>query len=180
MVGVVALGVIVSWQMSGSSDPVPKRWSQVHEAKPTDLYNALVNPCPSTNQEASLSQSSSGPIPPPPDNWNEPHVAVYSVAATPRPLPTLRDLGDRGQAQAIDFLEKDAAQKNKSWTKSRKALSNLGAARPGENDPFQFDRVLVATVTKGAGWDPGDRMMWTRVFVQPINFESHSKTISLG
>jgi hypothetical protein len=83
----------------------------------------------------------------------------------------LRDLGDRGQAQAIGFLEKTSA---KSWTQLRDAMSATGAAGPGEKDPFQFDRVLVM----GAGWDPGDRMMWTRVFVKPINFSFAGYTVA--
>jgi hypothetical protein len=50
--------------------------------------------------------------------------------------------------------------------------------RLGEGDPFKFDRVLVATVTKGVNWDPGDRMMWTRVFVEPINFTFTGYTVA--
>jgi hypothetical protein len=48
----------------------------------------------------------------------------------------------------------------------------------GNRDPFRFDRVLVATVTKGATWDPGDRMVWSRVFVQPINFSFAGYTVA--
>jgi hypothetical protein len=108
-------------------------------------------------------------------DWNKPHVAVYTVAAKTPALPTLRDLGDRGQARAISLLEKTSPN---SWTQLRDALSETGAASPGEKDPFQFDRVLVTTVTKGAQWDPGDRMVWTRVFVQPINFSYASYTVA--
>jgi hypothetical protein len=43
--------------------------------------------------------------------------------------------------------------------------------RDGERDPFRFDRVLVANVAEGVCREPGDRMVWTRVLVEPINFE---------
>jgi hypothetical protein len=38
--------------------------------------------------------------------------------------------------------------------------------------------VLVATVTRGTDWNPGDRMAWTRVFVQPINFSFAGYTVA--
>jgi hypothetical protein len=103
-------------------------------------------------------------------NWNCPHVAVYSGPAPPRALTTLQDLGDRGQAEAFRFLEQSGAMKGKSLTDLRDALNDSGTAASGEKDPFRFERILVATVAKGTSWDPGDRMTWTRVFVQPINF----------
>jgi hypothetical protein len=81
--------------------------------------------------------------------------------------PTLRDLGDQGQAQAISFLEKDASSKANAWT----ALQNALDPRSGERDPFRFDRILIATVTKGTRWKPGDRIVWTRIIVEPINFQ---------
>jgi hypothetical protein len=82
----------------------------------------------------------------------------------------LRDLGDRGQEEAIRFLEKSAALKSQSWIDLQDALNYSATSDTGEKDPFRFDRVLVATVAKGLEWNPGDRMMWTRIFVQPINF----------
>jgi hypothetical protein len=85
-------------------------------------------------------------------------------------LPTLRDLGDRGQEEAIRFLENNAALKSKAWIDLQDALNYSATSDAGEKDPFRFDRVLVATVAKGLDWNPGDRMMWTRIFIQPINF----------
>ena len=48
----------------------------------------------------------------------------------------------------------------------------------GDKDPFQFQRTLVATVTKGTDWSPGDRMEWTRVFALPINFVFAGYTVA--
>ena len=161
--------------MPGSGDQAPKRWSTVNQQPPSDLYNNLVNPPPC---DPASPECSDRPLPKRHHDWREPHVAIYSVAATPHPLPTLRDLGDRGQAKAIDFLEKNAALQGKSWAELRDALSNSGKAAPGERDPFRFDRLLVATVAKGASWEAGDRMIWTRVFVQPINFSFAGYTVA--
>jgi hypothetical protein len=171
LIALVLLGALVIWRIAGGGDAGAKRWKTVNEERRSTLYNALVDP-------SSAAPEPDGALPLALHNWNQPHIAVYSVAATPHPLPTLRDLGDRGQAQAIDFLEKNAALKGKSWAELRNALSDSGAAGLGEKDPFQFDRVLVATVTKGASWDPGDRVMWTRVFVQPINFKFAGYTVA--
>ena len=60
--------------------------------------------------------------------------------------------------------------KAKAWIDLQDALNYPATSDSGERDPFRFDRVLVATVAKGLEWNPGDRMMWTRIFVQPINF----------
>ena len=175
--GALVLGTFLSWVESGGSTQVPKRWKSITAEKQSDLYTALVNPSATACDPASL-QCSDKPMPPPLQDWSKPHVAVYSVAGSRHPLPTLRDLGDRGQAKAIELLAKSQAAEGKSWTRLRDALSDSGATGPGEKDPFQFDRVLVATVAKGASWDPGDRMMWTRVFVQPINFSFAGYTVA--
>jgi hypothetical protein len=113
-------------------------------------------------------------------DWRRPHVAIYSVAAVkpPHPHPTLRDLAERGQARAIDFLVRDSMSKPHVWPELLDALNDAGEPGLGEQDPFKFDRVLVATVAKGTNWDPGDRMMWTRVFVQPINFTFAGYTVA--
>jgi hypothetical protein len=173
----VTLSVLISFALllllwiSGSGDHVSKRWKTVNQETETKLYGELVHRFASERDDK--------PLPPPPHrDWSQAHVAVYSVAATPHPLPTLRDLDDRGQAAAIEFLERTPALEGKSWTQLRDILSDSGAADPGEKDPFQFNRLLVATVAKGASWDPGDRMMWSRVFVQPINFSFAGYTVA--
>lgn len=172
---VAVLGAFALSRVSSGGDPTPKRWNTVNEKAPSGLYSTLVNP-PSCDPASA--ECRDGPLPSRHHDWQQPHVAVYSVAATPHALPTLRDLGDRGQARAIDLLEKNGVMGGKSWTELRGALSDSGAAAPGENDPFRFDRLLVATVAKGASWEPGDRMMWTRVFVQPINFSFAGYTVA--
>jgi hypothetical protein len=136
---IAVLGAFPLWRMSGNSDQAPRRWKSVNQEASSKLYNSLINPV--ACDPASPSCNADGPLQARHHDWNKPHAAVYSVAATPHPLPTLRD-----------------------------ALSAKRTAGPGETDPFRFDLVLVTTVAKGASWDPGDRMMWTRVFVRPINF----------
>ena len=108
------------------------------------------------------------PIKPRPTDWLRHHVAVYSTPAPLNQTTSLRDLGDNGQAEAIRFLEKDSGPKGGAWTALRAALQSN--PRAGERDPFRFDRILIANVAKGINWKPGDRMMWTRVLIEPINF----------
>jgi hypothetical protein len=108
---VAALGAFVLSRMSGSSDQAPKRWSSVKDDPTLRLSRKpAAPPC----DLASPPCSADGPLSARHHDWNKPHVAVYSVAATPRPLPTLRDLGDRGQAQAIALLGKTLALEGKS------------------------------------------------------------------
>ncbi len=166
----------VTWWMSASGDPLPKRWKPPNllwgfeRESETPLFAKLVNPSPSSACNGASVQDEDAPIPPRRHNWDCPHVAVYSVAAPPHALTTLRDLGEQAQAEAVRLLEKSGGESGKALIDLRDALNDSGAAASGEKDPFRFDRVLVATVAKGANWEPGDRMMWTRVFVQPINF----------
>jgi hypothetical protein len=85
-----------------------------------------------------------------------------------------------------NLLEKPPADepiqpKPVNWTNPHVAVYSVSTATsgaPGNRDPFRFDRVLVATVTKGADWYPGDRMVWTRIFVQPINFAFAGYTVA--
>ena len=175
---VLVFAWFVGWWSSGS-DPLPKRWKpplsvagyelKAYESEtPSNLYAALVNPHNLPECGKATPRPTASSISPQPHNWNCPHVSVYSVAAQLPPLTSLRDLTDRGQAEAIRFLEKTGAADGKTFGDIRAALN--GSSPSGEKDPFRFDRVLVATVAKGASWKPSDRMMWTRIFVQPINF----------
>ena len=117
-----------------------------------------------------------------PSDWLEPRVAVYSVPAVSTRRPTLRDLAESGQAHAIDTLAQahaldsvaTAPRRNPKaepdlWSELQTAMSDASELS-GEKNPFQFERILVATVTKGMDWLSGDRMLWTRVFISPINF----------
>lgn len=165
--------VLIWWSFAGSAEQVARRWKAGGRVTETDTFRQLVKP-PEV-------RSTDGPILWKETDWREPHIAVYSVPAPsppPHQHPTLRDLGENGQAHAIDFLAKDPASEQQSWRQLQSALMDERDFAPGEKDPFRFDRILVATVTKGAQWDPGHRMAWTRVFVQPINFSFAGYTVA--
>jgi hypothetical protein len=153
------VGTVAWWKVR--DDHEGRRWKDLVKAKPNPAFDNLLQ-----------GQTDPGPIPLGPIDWGKPHVAVYSVPGPrpPREHPTLRDLSDSGQAHAIDFLSKNPKSEAKSWAELQSTLTGTSDADAEGHDPFRFDRVLVATVAKGANWDPGDRMVWTRVLVQPINF----------
>jgi hypothetical protein len=153
------VGTAAWWK--GRDDHEARRWKDGGKAVPSTAFNNLLH-----------GQTDPGPIPLKPVDWGKPHVAVYSVPGPrpPREHPTLRDLADSGQTHAIDFLLKNPKSAAKSWAELQSTLTGASDADAEGHDPFRFDRVLVATVAKGANWDPGDRMVWTRVLVQPINF----------
>jgi hypothetical protein len=166
LLAAAALGGTVALYGSGSkADVDAKRWGKLVVVQPTSGFDAMLEP--------KLIEDG---IPPESINWGAPHVAVYSVPtlAPPRPPgPTLRDLAESGQAHAIDFLGQ-----NHVWDDLRKTLINNTDADEGARDPYRFDRVLVSTVTRGTNWEPGDRMIWTRVFIEPINFEFAGFTVA--
>jgi hypothetical protein len=120
------------------------------------------------------------PVATAPINWAMPHVAVYSVPAvkSPRWRPTVRDLTDSGQAHAIELLAKDPAKESAVWSALQASMIDPKEFSAEDKDPLQFERVLVATVTKGTDWLPGDRMQWTRVLVAPINFSFAGYTVA--
>jgi hypothetical protein len=161
--------VFAAWQWHRSGDGLPKRW--IHE---NISYSACFNNLtfhPSRNKDCFREQKDEEtPIPLRRSAWIYPHVAVYSTAAPQHTSPTLRDLHDRGQAEAISFLEKSATPKGGAWDTLQNALDDAKTA-VGERDPFRFGRVLVANVAESVYREPGDRMVWTRVLVEPINFE---------
>jgi len=180
-VGIVALGIW--WLSSGNPDGGTKRWQGGGGATETSSFRDLAKPSgPGLLSPLLINLGLAevpGPIIASPVDWSRPHLAVYSVPAPPsppHPHPTLRDLGDNGQAHAIDFLAKDPKQS--SWRRLEEALTANKEPPPGEKDPFRFDRILVATVTEGTDWNPGDRMVWTRVFVEPINFSFAGYTVA--
>lgn len=87
-------------------------------------------------------------------DYKLPNVAVYSVpAVTPSPPSASSGLG----TGATDSTLSDGIEKK---------------------DPYRVDRILVATVTKGLDALPGDRLVWTRVFVKPINFHFAGFTVA--
>jgi hypothetical protein len=90
---------------------------------------------------------------------------------------TVQNLSDAGQAHAIDFIAKDAGKADVAWRQLSKSLT--GPQGGTENrDPYRVDRILVATVAKGLSAMPADRLLWTRVFVKPINFKFAGYTIA--
>jgi hypothetical protein len=167
VIGMVSGGFI--WWYWGSSDFVAKRWKARDPVIASDDYKLVVRPHPDPKDPSKISR-----------DWTKPQVSVYSVASVkePHPHPTLRDLAERGQARAIDFMAHDSVPKPHAWFELLNALNDGREPGVGENDPFKFDRVLVATVAKGVNWNAGDRMMWTRVFVQPINFNFAGYTVA--
>jgi hypothetical protein len=181
MVAVVGSGFLFFRWWGSGNDPGVKRWTAREPVAVSKSFQYLSRPHPIGHQiikanELLETRNSKNATP----DWRRPHVAVYSVAAlkSPLPHPTLRDLAERGQARAIDFLVRDSTSKPHVWPELLDALNDASEPGLGEQDPFKFDRVLVATVAKGTNWDPGDRMMWTRVFVQPINFTFAGYTVA--
>jgi hypothetical protein len=115
--------------------------------------------------------AASDPTSPDPNHyWAPPDISVYSVPSIPPPQSrlTLKDLGDRAQVRAIDAIEKVSASPTRPGQNLRPALFDTD--EPAAKDPFLFERVLVVSVAKGTAWSSGDRMVWTRVLVHPINF----------
>jgi hypothetical protein len=111
--------------------------------------------------------------------WEKPTVSVYSAPyAAPRAAPvTLKDLSADGQAHAIDFLLKPSMQPEAARQKLMSLLGDDAGARD-RGDPYRADRVLVATVDKGLNALPGDRLLWTRILVEPINFRFAGYTVA--
>jgi hypothetical protein len=158
---VVALAILLVTGLTGRDDHLARRWKNVIDNTDSAQFTSLLN---SPDPESPLTKYRR--------DWGKTQVAVYTVPTT-EPLhsrPTLRDLADIGQAHAIDFLANGSLAAPRSWEDLQKALIDPSEAAPGDRDPFVFDRTLVATVTKGVDWKPGDRMVWSRVLIQPINF----------
>ena len=95
-------------------------------------------------------------------DWTKPQFAAYAA-----PIPRQR-LALADEMRAKDFITQNTTSSSYAWGDSRSSYADSAASI--NKDPFHFDRILVATVTKGTASRPGDRMMWTRTFVQPINF----------
>jgi hypothetical protein len=153
----------------------PRRWKSLVATKESREFTQLA---------AAADIGGTDPAPEPTSaparrDWSQAHVSVYSVPtlAPPRPHPTLRDLADNGQAHAIDFLAKSTDDAAKSWAYLQRALVDASEAEAGK-DPLRFDRVLVATVSKGTSWGPGDRMVWTKILVRPENFRFAGYTVA--
>jgi hypothetical protein len=177
-VAIVAILVLKGMWLLGGGERISQRWGALDAETSSLCYLNLVLLRSTTEGCARPRDKPIVQRFPEERNWNTPHVSVYSVAPVPHSAISLRDLSDRGQEEAIRVLGKLKGEDfPTTMAELQKTLNASEAAEQG-NDPFKFERVLVATVTKGASWDPGDRMMWTRVFVQPINFSFASYTVA--
>ncbi len=158
---IAAAGAGALWRFSGPPS-AQLRWNNADEVKPV--------PDPSYKELVERDAS---------HHWETPTVTVYSAPYTaPHPSPlTLKDLSDNGQAHAIDFVFKGSPGPRTAW---QELMSTIGGSsgEPDRVDPYRADRVLIATVVKGLDTLPGDRLLWTRVFVQPINFEFAGYTVA--
>ena len=168
VLGIIAIIILSAAAGAGAlfgfSGPpsVQLRWKNADEVKPVPdpIYKELVDRDNS-------------------HHWESPTVTVYSAPySAPHPSPlTLKDLSDNGQAHAIDFVFKAPPGPRTAW---QELISTIGGSsgEPDRVDPYRADRVLIATVVKGLDTLPGDRLLWTRVFVQPINFEFAGYTVA--
>ena len=113
------------------------------------------------------------------EKWKTPAITVYSAPyVAPHPAQvTLKDLSDNGQAHAIDVVFKGPVAARTAWQELMNTVSDSAAAA-ARVDPYRVNRVLIATVAKGLDTLPGDRLLWTRVLVQPINFEFAGYTVA--
>src|ERR1700712_753439 len=185
----IAAGVVVTltgamWLLDRSGRRDVLRWSNGGDLQETDDFvNVLHHPQDQGQWQTGLRRTAFGSDTQP--DYALPRFSVYSVPNIhpAHSKPTLRDLGDRAQVRAIDAIENGAIVKERAsgaaarpWEDLRKTLSDED--EPGEKDPYLFERVLVATVAKGVKWPPGDRMVWTRIFVQPINFKFAAYTVA--
>ncbi len=112
--------------------------------------------------------------------WGTPAVSVYSFATVSPNTPdaTVRDLSDRGQAALIRAMTAAGADPNAIRDALLKAPK--AKAEPTEDavtTEGTYKRTLVANVTKG--WDavPGERLVWTWIDVQPVNFVFDGYTV---
>ena len=173
VVGAVALA---AGSANSYLDSSPKRWRRLEKVDLRPCYQNLTSEHPSRG-ECFHYEDEETEIPQRYFDWKLPHVAVYSAPAPSHFAPTLRDLGEFSQAEAIRLLEKDLSVKGGAWATLRDALDQ-SSTEAGKGDPFRFDRVLIANVAKGIDWMPGDRMVWTRILVQPINFSFAGYTVA--
>jgi hypothetical protein len=161
----VVIGAVLGgggyWRYSGPA-PEEQRWTNSDPLTPTEhtLFKALVGNTPHG------------------ETWRKPTVTVYSAPyLAPRPAPiTLRDFSNTAQAHVLDLIAGPAAPKT-AWQDLMKKIGDP-ASEAERTDPYRANRVLIATVLKGMDTLPGDRLLWTRIFVQPINFEFAGYTIA--
>ena len=113
-------------------------------------------------------------------DYREPQVAVYSIAAPPKDPapPSIKDLSGHGQAALIQAMTRPGIG-DKIVQKVFSAPNSVGvtSSLTPKSEPNRFERILVATVTKGLDNRPGDRLMWTWTLIKPVNFSFAGYTI---
>jgi hypothetical protein len=149
----------VDWKYSGPPG-TGLRWSN----------NTEIKPQPSDAYERKVKDTK--------DIWGNSTVSVYSAPYTaPNAAPLmLKDLSPEGQVRAIDLILKQP-KPEAAWQKLMSLLDGDTRAR-NRVDPYRVDRVLIATVAKGLNTLPGDRILWTRVLIAPINFKFAGYTVA--
>lgn len=173
--GVVVTIMAAAIYLPFASDPLELRWAD-GEVRPQDdpHYIGLLGHSNSTIPQRRGSDADSMA---PPD-WKRPTVSVYSTPnLKPEPPPlTLKDLSAEGQAKVIDLLTRNSG-KDEAWLRLSRSLAGATADVP-RKDPYRAERVLIATVAKGLDDEPGNRLLWTRIFIQPINFRFAGYTVA--
>jgi hypothetical protein len=114
-------------------------------------------------------------------NYKRPQLSIYSNAAAPKAATaalSLKDLSDHAQASVVNAEATKPSQAAQLRENLAKGLANKARATEGLADPFRFDRTLIATVIKGTDAEPGDRLIWTRIFVQPLGFSFANYSIT--
>ena len=113
--------------------------------------------------------------------WATPSVSVYSYATPTPPVVemSLKDLSDRGQSAFIEAM----ARSGGTAAELRELLARPIRATPpvvegATTTEGTYKRTLVANVTKGWSARPGERLVWTWIHVQPLNFLFDGYTVA--
>jgi hypothetical protein len=167
--GLATAGGVALESFLGRSKPTPftSRWSgEPGEPKDQSSYQRIMD----------IARQKTGV------DWGLPQVSVYSFPKPAQNLsepPTLKDLSARGQSAYIEALAKGVDKSDVVRNELGKPITEASQqdVRQG-HDPYRFDRVLVASVMKGADMLPGDRLVWTRTMIQPVNFQFAGYTVA--
>lgn len=112
--------------------------------------------------------------------WDSPAVSVYSFVTPSPSAPNtgLRDLSDRGQAALIMAMTRAGADPGSIRESLLQApRAKVDATEDAVTTEGTYKRTLVANVTKGWNAVPGERLVWTWIDVQPLNFTFDGYTI---
>lgn len=113
-------------------------------------------------------------------SWGGPTIAVYSYANPPpaKPDPAIASLTDRGQAALLEAINNPGKGGDKLPDLLSKPLKPEPPTIEGAATlDAKFDRTVVATITKGIDAQIGDRLVWTWIDIQPVNFNFTGYTV---